>query len=411
MKPRFAPFWYDRFPDRRRPALPRHRAPLDTQVVVVGGGLTGCACASVLAAARIPVVLLEAGRVGAGATAGAVGLDREDFDGSFEASAAAHGLRAARTMWQAMRRASLEFPAALRRLDIKCDLQPQDLLTSAGPDRAAARALRHEYDSRRAAGLEHHWVTAAELARQTALAGGGALRTRGLVFDPYRACLGLSSSAAARGALLFERSAVLRIRAGRKKVEVHTSAGVIQADTVVVTTGSPDIKELRPLQRHLHRRHGYGVVTEPLPAAARRQVGQRGSVLKDLAAPPHTVRWLKEDRVLITGADQAPVAPRLQAATLVQRTGQLMYELSLLYPPVSGTRPEWAWSYTLDDTADGLPYIGAHRNFPRHLFALGLGRHGAAASWLAARLVQRLVTEQPAKGDELFAFSRILAGH
>lgn len=411
MKPRFAPFWYDRFPERRRPAFPRQRAPLDTRVVVVGGGLTGCACASVLAAARIPVVLVEAARVGAGATAGAVGLGREDFDGSFEDAAAAHGLRAARLMWQAMRRSALEFPAALRRLDIKCDLLPQDLLRAAvGADRAAAKALRHEYDARRAAGLEHRWTTPAQLTRAAALGGGGALRTHGFVLDPYRACLGLASAAVDRGAVLLERAEVRRIRAGRKQVEIQTSNGLIRADTVVVTAGS-SIQDLRPLRRHLHPRHGYGVVTEPLPAAVRREVGQRAAVLKDSADPPHVVRWLKDDRALVAGAEQDPVPSRLQAATLVQRTGQLMYELSVLYPPVSGACPEWAWSYTFDDTVDGLPYIGTHRNFPRHLFALGLGRHGVAASWLAARLIQRVVTEQQAKGDELFGFSRILSGH
>jgi glycine/D-amino acid oxidase-like deaminating enzyme len=64
-----------------------------------------------------------------------------------------------------------------------------------------------------------------------------------------------------------------------------------------------------------------------------------------------------------------------------------------------------------DDTVDGLPYIGTHRNFPRHLFALGLGRHGASASWLAARVLLRHLAAEPAKGDDLFGFSRILHSH
>jgi glycine/D-amino acid oxidase-like deaminating enzyme len=55
-----------------------------------------------------------------------------------------------------------------------------------------------------------------------------------------------------------------------------------------------------------------------------------------------------------------------------------------------------------------LPYIGPHRNFPRHLFALGLGRHGAGASWLAARVLLRQFAGKPAKGDDHFGFPRIL---
>ena len=65
-------------------------------------------------------------------------------------------------------------------------------------------------------------------------------------------------------------------------------------------------------------------------------------------------------------------------------------------------------SIAVTSTVDGLPYVGLHRNFPRHLFALGHGRHGAAVAWLAARLLLRQFQGAPDKGDELFGFSRIL---
>ena len=61
-----------------------------------------------------------------------------------------------------------------------------------------------------------------------------------------------------------------------------------------------------------------------------------------------------------------------------------------------------------DATADGLPYLGPHRNFPRHFFALGQAPHGAGVSWLASRLAIRCGAGPPEKSDELFGFSRIL---
>src|SRR5687768_18600687 len=99
MSLRFAPYWFDRFPAPRRPSYPRLRATVDTRVVIIGGGLTGAACAWSLAASRIPVVLIEGERIGGGATAGSSGLVREDFDVSFTATVAAHGLRTARVLW------------------------------------------------------------------------------------------------------------------------------------------------------------------------------------------------------------------------------------------------------------------------------------------------------------------------
>ena len=406
---RTVPFWLDRFPKSRRPSHPTLRGQLDADVVIVGGGLTGCACAAVFAASGVRIVLLEADRVGAGATAAALGLVREDFDGSFQQTAATYGLRAARMMWQSLRRGSLDFAAALRRYEIRCALTTQDLLHVAPRDADAIRRLRREYDSRRQAGFDHSWLTSAALARETAIeAGGAAIRTRGFVIDPFRASVGLAAAAAARtNAQLFERTPVKRIRANRKYVDVATAKGVVRAQAVVIATAAP-LPDLRALRRHLRPRHSFAVVTETLPAAVRRQLGTRAAAMRDSGAPPHFLRWLKDDRVLFSGADLDPIPERARAKTLVQRSGQLMYELSTAYPAISGAMPEWAWDFGYQESVDGLPYIGLHRNFPRHLFALGHAHHGSGVAWLAARLLLRTYQGTPEKGDELFGFSRIL---
>jgi glycine/D-amino acid oxidase-like deaminating enzyme len=405
--PRHAPIWLDRFPRSRRPSFPRFRGESTVDVVIVGGGLTGCACAASFAGAGVETTVLEADRLGAGATAGAPGLIREDFDASFQETSAAQGLRAARQLWQSMRRASLDFAAAIRRAGIKCDLAPQDLLQIAARDADAVKRLRREYDARRRAGFDPSWLTAKALSRETAIDAGGAMRTRGFTIDPYRACVGLASAAAEKGASIFESSAVRRIRATRKYVEVSTATGKLRAEAVVIATGAP-LPDLRALRRHLHSTQAHAVVTESLPAAARRELGRRAAALRDGASPPHLLRWMKDDRVLFAGADQPPVPVRARDRMIVQRAGQLMYELSTIYPAISGAMPEWSWDFPQESTVDGLPYIGLHRNFPRHLFALGHGRHGAGVAWLAARVLLRQFQGTSDKADELLGFSRIL---
>jgi glycine/D-amino acid oxidase-like deaminating enzyme len=403
---RHTPFWFDRYPKSQRRPYPRHRGQADAGVVIVGGGLTGAACAWAFASAGVRTVLLEADRIGSGTTAGALGLLREDFDAVFQETASAHGLRAARLLWQGQRRASLDCAATLRRLQIRCDLTPQDLLLVARSNEDA-KALRRDYQARRDAGFDHSWLTPRAVEREGAVNSGGAIRTRGGALDPYRACVGLAAAAAARGADVFERSSVTRIRARSKHVDVTTDGGGFRADAVVIATGA-SLADLRSLRRHFRAEQGYAVVTEPLPAAVRRQLGQRAAAIRDTAPTPHFLRWLKDDRVLFAGADQAPVPARAREKTLVQRTGQLMYELSVLYPAISGAQPEWSWDFGHHTSVDGLPCIGVHRNFPRHLFALGHGRHGAGTAWLAARLLLRHYRGELEKGDEFFGFARLL---
>ena len=401
------PFFLDSFPKSRRPDYPRQRGELRTDVAIVGGGLTGAACAAAFAAAGVKVVLIEAERIGAGATAGSAGLLRQDLDASFHASAADHGLKTARHVWQGFRRASLDFAAAIRRLGIRADLAPHDVLRFSREGGDAARQLQREYAARRDAGIECSWLSARAVSQETALKADGGIRTKGDALDPYRACLGLVAAAAGKRALIFERTPVRRVRAGRKAVEIKTDGGVITADAVIIATGGlPD--DLKALRRHFAPTQSYAVVTEPLPAAVRREVGRRAAALRDAMAPPHILRWLKDDRVLFTGADQPPVPARLLEKTVVQRANQLMYELTTLYPAISGLQPEWGWDFLHYGSPDGLPVVGPHRNFPRHLFALGHRRHGAGMAWLAARVLLRAFQGEPAKGDDLFGFVRVL---
>ena len=93
----------------------------------------------------------------------------------------------------------------------------------------------------RAAGVEGSWLTPARLRQETGLTGIGAIRSAGDAFiDLYRATLGLAAEAAKRRALVFERTPVTRIRAGRKaNSELATEGGVIRADTVVIASKSP----------------------------------------------------------------------------------------------------------------------------------------------------------------------------
>jgi glycine/D-amino acid oxidase-like deaminating enzyme len=401
-----APFFLDSFPRSRRPEYQRQRGEMRTRVAIVGGGLTGCACALSFAAAGIDTVVLEADRVGAGATARGAGLLRQDLDGRFQESASLHGLRTARHVWQGFRRAALDFSAALRRYGVRADATAQDVVVLARSGEEARR-LQREYQGRRDAGLEVSWLNARAAAAETAVPAGGGIRTKGEAIDPYRACLGLAAAAAARGAAIHERTPARRILAGRRSVEIITDGGIVTAEAVVIASGGLQ-DDLRALRRHFAPSQSWAVVTEPMPAAVRRETGRRAAALCDTASPPHALRWLKDDRVLFSGADAPPLPERRRDRALVPRASQLMYELSVMYPAISGLQPEWGWDVVQYGSPDGLPVIGPHRNFPRHLFALGHGRHGAAAAWLSARVLLREFLGEPAKGDDRFGFVRIL---
>ena len=395
--------WIDRFPKSRVPSWPRQRGRVDTDVVIVGGGLTGCATAYALAASGIKAVLVEGNQLGHGSTGAAAGWVAEDPGVSFGDLEKALGFRAARCAFRAWRRAALDFGALLRRLDVKCHFEPRGAITVAGTVEQVTQ-LKREQMTRRHAGLVRSFINARAINGEVGLTASAGLRGKdGATLDPYRACIGLAAAAAACGAQIFDRSPAKKIRFGRKAVDVQTVGGWIRADRVVIATGMPT-PLFKSLARHFWFRSAYHALTEPVPARIRHQLGKRASVVRDSADPPHLVRWVDDERLLVMGADGESPPERQRAKVNVQRTGQLMYELSTLYPDISGILPEYGWDAQYVRTADSLPFIGPHRNFPRHLFAFGGASHSVTGAYLASRILLRHCLHELDQSDDVFGF-------
>ena len=396
--------WIDLFPKSRLRDYSRLRGEQAADVVIVGGGLTGCATAYACAVAGIKAIVIEADRVGQGSAGRSAGLLLPEPGPAFRDIEQAHGLRAARTAFDGWRRASLEGAAILRRLNIKCGLQPVGpLIVSARDDE---KKLRREFESRSKAGIAGTWLTRKLLAGLAVPEAPAAVRMRdAFTLDPYRACLGLAAAAASRGAVIYERSRARKVKVARRHVEVVAEGGQVRASTVIVATGTATL-EFRQLRRHFKRRESYLVLTEPLPPTMRKQLGSRDTTFGDTREPHRRVRWTADDRILVGGATQDETPERTRPAVLVQRTGQLMYELLTMFPAISGLMPEYGWELSSGETADGLMYIGPHRNYPRHLFALGGGGDSITGAFLAPRILVRALQDASDKDDAVWSFTR-----
>ncbi|MDR1991090.1 MAG: FAD-binding oxidoreductase [Acidobacteriaceae bacterium] len=397
--------WIDNCPKSRVPAYARYRGATSTDAVIIGGGLTGCLTAYAFAQAGVKVTLLEAERIGRGATAMSMGWIGTEPGPRFAEIEKQMGLRAARYAWQSWRRAALDFSALLRRLEIKCQLADADTLHLATSAEETV-ALTREHKHRKGADLDASLLTARAGTAAAGLSVDAALRIQGGAFvDPYRATIGIAAAAEKRGVRLCEKSPVEKVTFTRTYADVKTAIGSIRTPRVIVATGVPTLLS-KALIRHVWFKHRFFALTDPVPAKIRSRLGRPGGVITDLATPPHVIRWVDDDRLLVAGADSDAVPSRLREKTLVQRTGQLMYELSTLYPEISGIMPSYGWDAAYGETAERLPYIGAHRNFPHHLFAFGDSSHGLAGAYLASRLLLRHHLGDATPLDDTFGFNR-----
>lgn len=388
--------------ERRFPIL---RGDIDVDIAIVGGGITGVAIAWRFADAGLRVAVLEAREIGRGSTSASTALLMQEPDEDLSVLARRYDTARARRIWEIGRAGTRDLIGTLRRLAIDCDLTPSDSVYYAQPA-AHAKRLRAEYRRRRAAGIRGQWLDRDAIARLAGMDASGAIRTHGNAqVNPYRACIGFADAAVNRGALMFEHSAVTRIDVARDRVTVRTRRGAVRADRVVIATGYAT-PYFTPLATRFRMLNTYVIATRPLTTAERRRLGLGAVMLWDTERPYHYARWTPDHRLLLGGGDRAVVREAARRRALRTEAAAVRRYFVELYPALADIDIEYAWDGLFAMPPDGLPFIGPHRHYPRHLFALGYGGNGMTLGFLAGRLLLDYHRGRRSDDLKLFAFTR-----
>ncbi len=392
---------------RTKPAVryPVLRGHHDTDVAIVGGGMTGGMIAESFTRQGVRVAVIEAARIGQGSTAASTALLLQEPDYDLGALTERYGRRDAKRIWTLSQDAAADFLETIKRLKISCDLSERESLYYT-LDEDRARALQRELRRRHKEGFAGKWLDSSALHRASGIDGAGAIRTIGNAqLNPLKATIGLLTAAAKRGAAIFERSTINRIRRTEDGVRVYSTHGMLDAKQVVIATGYAT-RYFRPLAGRFKLRHTYVLATNPIGAAARRRLGMGKVMLWDTERPYHYVRWTPDGRLLLGGADH-PVKPGARHDKQFADATQTLREyFEDLFPVLGDVGIDTAWEGLFAMTPDGLPYIGPHRLYPRHLFALGYGGNGMTFAALAARLLVEQWRGIASPDHDLFAFNR-----
>ncbi len=399
------PVWLQGRGARARRSYPSLTADWEGDVVIVGAGMTGSTAAALFAEQGVRVAVVDGALAARGSTAASTALLLQEPDKGLGELGKMYGGADARRIWRVSADAARDLVRALRRLRIDCDLSEHESVyfTVAG---AAVPPLRAELRLRHRAGFRGQWLTPGALRHLTGMpARGGILTTGNAQFDPYKASRGMLRAAAAAGADVFERTRVSRIDTTRTGVRVVTPRGRLTAQRVIIATGYA-VPGFEPLVGRFQMRHTYVLATRPVSVAQQKELGFGNVMAWDTARPYHYLRWTPERRLLIGGCDRPDVPPRRRAAALAAATSELRDYFDRLLPALADLTVEYAWEGLFAVTPDSLPYIGPHRRYPRHLFALGYGGNGMTFSFLAARMLLEQWQGVASRDHRLFAFNR-----
>ena len=376
----------------RRPALAGRER---TDVCVVGAGFTGVSAALHLAERGYSVVVLEAVRVGWGASGrngGQVGSGLRESMSALEHSL---GPLCTGTLWTLCEEAKAIIAGRIDRHGIQCDWQAGNLLASTRERYMGWIEREAEFCRRRFGYRGYRMLSRAEMREEVASACyvGGRMDEGGGHLHPLRFVLGMAAAAARAGARIFEGSRVERIQ-WLRPARVSTSHGIVEADYVVLAGNAylddrvePRIgSRIMPIVNHV-------LATEPLGEDRARTLIRSGACVHATKFVVDYYRCTADHRLLFGGGETYSDWPLDDPKAFVRR-----YMLRV-FPQLADARIDYAWSGRLAITRSRLPHVG--RLAPNGFFAHGFSGHGVAFTQIAGKVVAEAVAGTAERFDVL----------
>jgi len=363
-------------------------------VCVIGGGFTGLSAALNLAELGFDVVLLEAERIGYGASGRNGGLigsgqrkDALELENEF-------GHELSKKFWDCAELAKTEIRERVAKHDIDCDLQHGQIegvhkrsYVGHATHYAAALSDRYDYPHVRALSREE---TRAMVETDDFLEG--LHDTQAMSIHPLNFALGLARAARQAGVRIYENSCVT----GYTKSDpatISTDKGHVDASFIVLGCNGY-LGKLEPrIASRIMAINNYLIATEPLgEARARRLIADRNCV-HDTRFVVNFFRTSADHRLLFGGGENYRAGfPRDIAAFVRPR----MLEL---FPQLADARIDYAWGGTLSVTVKRMPHFG--RLEPNLFFAHGYSGHGISIATLAGKLIAEAISGTAERFDQM----------
>ncbi len=360
-----------------------------TQVCVVGGGFSGVNTALELAERGFEVVLLEARRVGWGASGrngGQLIRGMGENPSQFEKKIGKRGVLLIETM-------GFEAVAIVReriaRYGIDCDLTLGycDLANTPAhyaefkEEAERLNKLGYPYDVQVIPKHELHQVVASHRYE------GGLLDPGSGHLHPLNLVLGEAQAACSLGVKIFEQSPVTQIETlPNGGHHIQTPEGVVQADTLVLCTNAYG-QGLHPmLEGKVLPAGSYVVATEPLSTAECDRLMPGRHAVCDQRVGLDYYRITHDNRLLFGGiCNYSGRDPKdIRAA--------LRPNIRRVFPEVEGISLDYAWGGMIGIGANRMPQIG---RLPDGIYyAQAYSGHGLNATHMAARVMAEAINEE-----------------
>jgi glycine/D-amino acid oxidase-like deaminating enzyme len=373
---------------------------LETDVVIIGAGITGAFLAERFTRSGRGVVLIDRRAPASGSTAASTAMLLWELDLSLLELEDALGFEAAASIASQCIRAVQHIGRLVGGMAIDCDFRKRRSLFLAGNNLDAVD-LRAEHAIRARMDIEGSCLDSLAL-NSCGYAGDAALLYPGAAeVDPVRLARGLLSAAVARGAIILSPAHATIFDTKLSGVVVETHEGDVVRAGVLVLANGYEMPDFVDATRHR-------MITSW--AVASKRMAPRLSpsdLLVWEASDPYLYLRSTFDGRVIAGGEDEPITDVLRAAEMIdEKADALRRRVEVRCSSLRDLDIAFGWAGIFGETEDSLPMIGRVPGKPNCLAAFGYGGNGITFSAIAAEALEAQLEGRNFDNARFYALDR-----
>lgn len=356
--------------------MPKFKAldkDINTDVLIIGGGICGILTAYMLDSLGVDYVLVEADEICKKTTANTTAKITSQHGLIYTRLVKEFNKDFAKSYYEANQRAIKEYDRLCK--DIDCDYERA---SSVIYSRENPESIVKEIETLNCLGINAHYRKASELPFEIC---GAVEFSDARMFNPLKFV-----SHIACGLNVYEHTRILEV----EKASAFTDKFSINAKRIIITTHFPFINKYGLYYLKMFQERSYVIALRGAPKIENMYLDEKEGGLSLRSYGKYLLLGGGGHR---TGKDSAGWIPLEMAAQK--------------YFPDAKITNRWATQDCI--TLDGVPYVGRYCTFTPDIYvATGFNKWGMSGSMAAAQLLSELITENRSEYEELFSPSRTI---
>ncbi|MEI2265584.1 NAD(P)/FAD-dependent oxidoreductase [Erwinia sp. CGal63] len=377
--------------------FPALEESLSCDVCIIGAGYTGLSSALHLAENGYKVVVLEAAKVGFGASGRNGGQVVNSYSRDVDVIERSYGAEAARMLGSMMFEGGDIIRERIKRYNIACDYRPGGLFVALNA-RQFATLEEQKQNWERYGNDQLELLDADQIRREVDSDRyvGALLDKRGGHLHPLNLAIGEAQAVVLNGGQIFEQSPVVEIQHGNPAI-VKTAKGQVSARYVIVAGNAYLGNKLEPTLAKRSMPCGTQVLTtEPLSAEMAASLIPSNYCVEDCNYLLDYFRLTADNRLLYGGG----VVYGARDPDDIDRL--IMPKLLKTFPQLQGVKIDYRWTGNFLLTLSRMPQFGRLQN--NIYYMQGDSGHGVTCTHLAGRLISEVLRGDAERFD---AFAKL----